>query len=252
MNFADQEEIAERQKKRNRKRQSTLIWNIFTAVFIIASVIAVSYFAVLFANPGTLLNPFPPPTLPALIQLPTSTPTIVKLPATWTPSPTNTSAPTASPTQMEVTVTLPPGTTATPYTVDNNAKNPFASKGQPATFANTLYHSNSDCNWQGIAGQVWDIQGRPLVGYILHLTGSYNGKSLDQKRTLSGGAQAYYGDSGYEFVLEIGSPPIDSTGLISIQLEDQSGSIVLSNKVTLNTYADCSKNLVMVNFQQVR
>jgi hypothetical protein len=87
-----------------------------------------------------------------------------------------------------------------------------------------------------------------LVGYRVHLLGYYDGKSVDQT-TLSGGAQAWYGESGYEFVL--GDTPVDSTGQLSIQLDDQS-FLAISNKVLVNTYADCSKNLILVNFQQVR
>jgi hypothetical protein len=248
MNFADQEEIAERQNNRRRKRQHTLLWNTLTAIFIIGSVLAAIYFVLLFADPTTKLNPYPPPTLPALVQLPTSTPTLVMMPATWTPQPTATVLPTITPQPLDLTSTLPQDVTPTVYSTDNNSKYPFASKGDPAAFANTTYHPNSDCNWQGIAGQVWDIQGRPLIGYRVHLQGYYNSKTIDLT-TLSGGAQAWYGESGFEFVL--GNTPVDSTNQLTIQLEDQS-YMAISNKVTLNTYSDCAKNLVMVNFQQVR
>jgi len=247
MNFADQEEIAERQKNRRRKRQSNLLWNTLTAILIIGCVLAAGYFAILFANPASSLNPFPPPTLPAVIQLSTSTPTLVRLPATWTPVPTDTLAPTSAPT-LEATVTLPGGATPAPSATVNNSEHPFNSKGDPAAFANTTYHPNSDCHWQGIAGQVWNIQGSPLVGIRIHLQGYYNNKTVDMT-TLSGRAQAWYGESGFEFVL--GDTPIDSTNQLTIQLEDQS-YMAISNKVALSTYSACDKNLVLVNFQQVR
>lgn len=249
MNFADQEEIDERLKHRNRKRQNNLIWNILTVIFIIISVAAIGYFGLLFADPATPLNPFPPPTMPALIQLPTSTPMAVKLPPTWTPTIVVTTEPTATNTpQIELTQTPTEGATPTALATTNNAKYPFASKGEPAAMANTVFHPDKNCNWQGIAGQVWDIQGRALVGYRVHLQGFYNGKNIDLT-TLSGGAQAWYGESGYEFVL--GNKPIDSTQRLTIQLEDQS-YMIISNQVVLDTYSDCSKNLVLVNFQQVR
>jgi hypothetical protein len=252
MNFADQEEIDERQKHRRHKRQNNLIWNVLTAIFIIISLIAISYFGLLFADPKTSLNPFPPPTIPALIQLPTNTPTVIQMPATWTLTATATSVPTSTPTQVEVTGTGTGTGTAesnpTPLATVNNSKYPFASKGDPAAMANTVFHHDKDCNWQGIAGQVWDIQGNALVGYRVHLQGFYNGKNIDLT-TLSGGAQYWYGSGGYEFV--IGDKAIDSTGQLSIQMEDQS-YMLISNKVVLNTYSDCTKNLIMVNFQQVR
>ena len=249
MNFADQEEIDERQKQRNRKRQNTMVWNILTAVFVVASVFAVIYFVLLFANPANALNPYPPPTLPALIQIPTSTPTLVQLPPTWTPTAISTHEPTITPIPVQDTDTPSVGITSTPYaTADNSAKYPFASKGAPSAVANTVFHPDKDCKWQGIAGQVWDIQGRPLIGYRVHLWGYYNGKNVDLT-TLSGGAQAWYGESGYEFV--IGNSPLDSTGNLSIELEDQS-YMAISNKVTVDTYSACDKNLVLVNFQQVK
>lgn len=247
MNFADQEEIAERQNKRSRKRRNNSVWNVLSVIFITASVVAVVYFGLLFVNPSSGLNPFPPPTLPALVQIPTETPTAVKLPPTWTPVATNTALPSATPT-LSSTNTLPQGNTPTPFTTASNSKFSFAIKGDPSAVANTVFHPDQNCNWQGIAGQVWDIQGRALIGMRIHLQGYYNGKSID-RTTLSGGAQAWYGESGYEFVL--GTTPIDSTGQLNIQLEDQS-FMALSDKVVVNTYADCSKNLILVNFQQVR
>lgn len=250
MNFADQEEIAERQKRRQHKRQSDMVWNVLTAIFIIASLAAIAFFGILFADSSAAINPFPPPTLPALVQLPTSTPTLVMLPATWTPTVTAPVPPTQTPSPFVPTETVVAAGTvaATTQATANNSLYPFASKGDPSAVANTVFHPDSDCNWQGIAGQVWDIQGRPLVGYRVHLTGYYNGKSIDQT-TLSGGAQAWYGESGYEFVL--GNTPVDSTGQLSIQLDDQS-FMAISNSVVVNTYSDCNKNLVLVNFQQVR
>jgi hypothetical protein len=246
MNFADQEEIAERQKQRRKKTQRNQIWDILSIFFLIATVVAICYFAILFANPASSVNPFPPPTLPALIQIPTSTPTPVRLPPTWTPAPTNTPTLAPSPTSE---ITLPADTGSAPQpTSDQTAKYPFAIKGDPVAMANTVFHSDLNCNWQGVAGQVLSIQGSHMVGYRVHLQGYYNGKTIDLT-TLSGGAQAWYGESGYEF--KIGDTPIDSTAKLTLQLEDQSG-MAISDKVVLNTYSDCNKNLVLVYFQQVK
>lgn len=247
MNFADQEEIAERQKRRGQKRRNDVVWNSLTALFLIASFAAVGYFLVLFSNPAASLNPFPPPTLPALVQLPTSTPTLVLLPATWTPTVTSTLTP--APTVAESTVTLPAGETPTLIATDPNAKYPFAPKSDPVPMANTVFHPNGNCNWQGVAGQVVDIQGRPILGLMVHLQGYYNGKTIEQT-TLSGGAQEWYGKSGYEFILSE-TTPIESQGQLFVQLTDQS-YMPVSNKVVFNTYASCEKNLILINFQQVR
>ena len=66
---------------------------------------------------------------------------------------------------------------------------------------------------------------------------------------LTGLAAEYYGESGFEF--QLGTTPIDSTALLAIQLEDQS-FLPISEQIILDTYKDCTKNLVLVNFKQVR
>jgi hypothetical protein len=52
-----------------------------TAVILLVLVIAI------FNNPDSGINPFPFPTLPATIAVPSPTPTLLQLPPTWTPTP---------------------------------------------------------------------------------------------------------------------------------------------------------------------
>jgi len=252
MNFADQEEIAESQRNRHRKRQHTMVWNILTAIFIIASIFAVGYFAILFSDPATSLNPYPPPTLPVLIQLPTSTPTLVELPATWTPTATATLTatplPPATDTPVVIDLTTLQASPSIPSPTGSSSKYLFIAQGGPIARPNTDFHPDLDCHWQGIAGTVKTVQGTDLIQYKVELQGTYNGKSIETT-TLSGAASLWYGPSGYEFSL--GNTPIDSIGQLTVQLEDQSG-LALSDKIVLNTYSDCNKNLILVNFQAVR
>ena len=63
------------------------------------------------------------------------------------------------------------------------------------------------------------------------------------------GVALNYGRSGYEFTLA--DHPIASKQSAWVQLLDQS-NLPLSPKVYFNTYEDCSKNLIIVNFKQVR
>jgi hypothetical protein len=56
-----------------------------------------------------------------------------------------------------------------------------------------------------------------------------------------------YGQSGYEFFL--GAVPISSDGLLYIQILDQAG-LPLSDNVYIDTFNDCSKNLVLVRFRK--
>ncbi len=248
MNFADQEEIALRKKSRIKKRRSDILWNSLTAIFILATVGAVGLMMVLFSNPASSINPFPPPTLPALIQIPTATLTPIITPSISTP--TSTISVTEMPTNSEGTPMITQQTPFNPATETPSGDYLFAVKGSPVGMTNTTFHPTMDCNWQGVAGKVTDIQGKPVSNLAIHLTGTYNGKAVDQT-TLSGGAAKWIGEGGYEIVLQVGSAPIDSTGLLIIQIEDSS-YIPLSAPITFDTYADCGKNLILINFQQMR
>ena len=58
-----------------------------------------------------------------------------------------------------------------------------------------------------------------------------------------------YGPGSYEFVL--GDQPVDSTQALWVQLFDQA-MLPLSDQVYFDTFADCDKNLILINFNQVR
>ncbi len=251
MNFADQEEIAERRKSRGKRCRNNIVWNSLTALVILASLTAVGYFILLFSNPASSLNPFPPPTMPVPIQIPTATMTPILPTATLTPVAVITETPLAAggetnpPPEYSATIEISPSaTTYSPIYL-------FAVKGSPVGMPNTTFHPSLDCNWQGVAGKVTDLQGKPVDNLYIRLTGTYNGQAVD-KATLSGGAKYNIGDGGYEIVLEIGSPPIASTGQLTIQLMDSSTEIPLSAPITFDTYSECDKNLILINFQQAQ
>jgi hypothetical protein len=111
----------------------------------------------------------------------------------------------------------------------------------------TLFKPNYGCNWIGVAGQVFDLQGRPVMGVRVWLRGTYDGKRVDLlSLTLE---SSPYGPSGFEFTL--GETPLNSTGQLSIQLLDQA-NIPISDRVYFDTFEDCQKNLILINFKQIR
>lgn len=247
MNFADQEEITERLERRRKRTRRDTLWNVFTGFILFVAAVVLGYLALIFLDPSLPLNPFPPPTMPALAGSTLPTPTLYVLPATQTatalpsttqvpPTATSTNAPTVVPTMPQA------------ITSDPNAQYPFVLKSNPTAMSNLVFHPESNCSWQGVAGQVVDLQGRPVEGLSVHLTGTYNGRPVDMT-TLTGGAAAWYGESGFEFI--IGTTPIASSGQLSIQLADQ-GMVAVSASVLFDTYSECDKNLVLVNFRQVR
>lgn len=161
---------------------------------------------------------------------------------TITPQPTatqeNTPTQTATPTN---TPTAKPTATAT---VDNDL---FAiQKGSPV-FTTNFAHPDAACNWQGVAGQMLSKTGAPLQNYILKLTGTYNGAPINQI-VLSGlVTNEPYGPGSFEFVL--GSTPIDSVSMMTIQIFSPTYVEVMGPE-SISTFASCSKNLQIINFQQ--
>lgn len=124
---------------------------------------------------------------------------------------------------------------------------PFILLGEPEWMSSALIRPGLGCEWLIIAGQVWDLQDAPLRGLTLHLYGELAGYTID--RFAQTGSAADYGQSGYEFTLE--NLVVDSQESLFIQLIDANG-IPLSHPYAIETFNDCQKNLILVNFKQVR
>ncbi len=252
MRFADHDEIESRVKRRARQRRRDITWNLLTGLVILASLSMIGLFVILFSNPHVALNPFPPPTMPVLALVPAGTATPARLPATWTPTARPTETPIPTLTAAPVTPTVEATVTDEPlpiFTEDpGDSDLPYAIEGVPAAMANTVFHPGDDCDWQGVAGRVVDLQGRPVVGLLVKLTGLYDGRTVDMN-TLTGGAAAWYGESGYEFIL--GNRPVSTNATLAVQLVDQA-LMPISSRVIFSTYATCDKNLIIINFKQVR
>lgn len=242
------------QTKPTRKFLS-ILWNLLTVLVLLTVLCVVAVFLVIFINPSSGLNPYPPATLPATIALPTVTPTPRQvLPPTWTP--TVTSEPTQTYTPRP-TATLPP--TATPFTIitptftptttQTSEGMPFAvGQGSPIAISSLPFHPDEACNWMGVAGQVLDMSGAPVSTGVQIWLGGVLGGTLREIPSLTGTARQY-GEAGYEIYLA--DHPIASNGTLWVQLLDQAG-LPMSEKVFFDTYNDCEKNLVFINFKQVR
>ncbi|HPC06688.1 MAG TPA: NBR1-Ig-like domain-containing protein [Anaerolineaceae bacterium] len=59
-------------------------WDILAILGVLALLAVAAGLAVVFLNPQSALNPFPPATLPARVVIPSETPTMQQLPPTWT------------------------------------------------------------------------------------------------------------------------------------------------------------------------
>jgi hypothetical protein len=124
---------------------------------------------------------------------------------------------------------------------------PFLLANGGPQYIPNLYHPDAGCNWLGLAGQVFDMSGAPLKQQLVEVGGRLGGEDISMI-TLTGLA-TNYGEAGYEFVLS--EQPVASLRALWVQLIDQAG-LPLSEKHYFDTYEDCERNLILINFRQVR
>lgn len=240
---------------RHRVRQQDLKWNVMTVLVWLLMAFSVMAFVSIYTNPYSALNPFQPgaPTLVAAVVIPTATeqvtadpnqPTIlapVAITSTVeppTPTPTVTATVTPIPTE-----TATPGPSPTPTI---HSLYPFIQRGETKSIDGATFHSSDEC-YLWVAGQAYDLQGAPMVGITVMLGGTLDYKYINQL-SLTGTA-LQYGQAGYEFI--IAEHPVKSKEAVWVQLFDQA-MIPLSNRIPFDTYDDCSQNLILINFRQVR
>jgi hypothetical protein len=246
-------DVADAQQAPSSRRSSAVVWNVLTILVLLITLCLAAVIMMLFINPNSSFNPFPPPTEIVILPTPTPshTPRVVFQPS-WTPTlttaveeiPTNTPRPSATPFMTETPfgmASLTPTRTFTPAPYN------FAiQQGSPVAIPNVFY-LDLGCNWSGVGGQVLDMSGGPVVGLTVRLKGTVSGQPVDLT-TLTGVNQAY-GDGGFEF--KIADAPVDSTGTLYIQLFDQA-DLPMSDTIYFDTFNDCQKNLIVINIVQVK
>lgn len=242
------------QKKRTNPKAGNkdFIWNFLTVLLIIITLCIILFVALLFHDPTLPINPFPKPTLPVQLVLPTSTPTLYRLPATWTPEFTQTTIPTK--TQSPFSQAFTPTETSefnidTPAAVDvqSTPAYPFALQSDPSAINAEVLYPERACRWMGVGGQVLDLQGRPLTGMTIQVGGVLENVAVNQ--TSLTGLALKYGEAGYEF--ELAKMPTASEKTLWLRMIDQA-NLPLSPRIYFNTTATCDKNLVIINFKQIR
>jgi hypothetical protein len=186
------------------------------------------------------------PTTSSPTGTPTKTPTLVPTSATPTRIPT-----TATPTRVPTTATptrIPPTATSTsiPPTATPTPQYAFAVQpGSPALLPN-FANTSAGCSWQGIAGQVFNADGLPVLNLVVKAGGTWNGAAVNLLGMT--GTSTAYGEGGFE--LTLGTKAVNSTNTVYVQIYDLA-SKPLTDKVYISTSSDCSKNLTLVNFKAV-
>lgn len=216
-------------------------------LFALLSCGAIGYFAYVWQNPYSSLNPLSPPLLPPAVvsetPLPTATATATATPtarpsATFTPLPVEsigTNAPIAATLGTpDLTLTLLAGTpSATP------PPPPFALLRTGIVF---VTHAGVEgCDYSGIAGSVLDFDGQPLNGYTVWITG----EEIDSRLTT--GSSNLYGAGG--FLLQVGDTP--EVRPYAAQVLAADGVTPLSEPVTFLSRDVCEYNVALVRFVQV-
>jgi len=226
-----------------------LILNGLTIIVLLATVYVGFRFATILLNPQSSSNPFPPPTLPATLgpPTPTNTPAIrlpTEIPLTSTPRPLPTIVPSATET---------PEATATPeFTVTPDGSPAVTPEGDAQfelqTGSPTYIPDERGCEHMGVGGKVYDLQGAPIVGLAVRVSGELAGTPIGPLDTLTGSAADRFGFGGYYF--ELSDTPTASEDTILLQVLDASSGLELSEQVSLTTFDTCEQNLVFVNWAQ--
>jgi len=240
--------------KKSKQRSLDGLWNFMSLITLLILFGVISILVTLYLNPYADFNPFPPIDLPEAIVLPTPTEIPVNLPdlSTEIPEEETENTPIVLPTAT-AEIVFQEGTPVAEETPMAPTETPFVGyysfkiQNEANAINGEIFKPDLGCGWAGVAGQVFDLQGRPVKGIRVWLRGSLNGYQVDMLGlTLD---SSPYGPSGFEFTLA--DSPVASSGKLYVQLLDQAG-IPISDKVYFDTYADCEKNLILINFKQVR
>ncbi len=116
--------------------------------------------------------------------------------------------------------------------------------GTPLGMENFL-HPSLACNWMGVAGQVFDINGQPQTGFVVQVGGELEGSNI-LLLAITGGNTSV-GVGGFEIVLT--DHVVASSHKLWIQLFNLDGKS-LSDKVYFETYNDCDENLIVINLTE--
>jgi hypothetical protein len=177
--------------------------------------------------------------LPETIEPPGTGETQTTIP-TATLLATVTSIPTELPTALP-TGTSTPQFTTTPF--------PFILQlGTPAYIEN-FAHPFEGCDWLGIAGQIFDWDGTPLMNKVVMVTGGIEGKAVEIIGVTGVPEADIYGPGGFE--IQIADHVFASEKALAIQVFDLDG-IPITGSVLFDTFTDCGKNLIIINFQSAK
>jgi len=241
---------------RRGPRPGVIMLNLLTALMVLSTLCVGGAYVLLFLNPQSEFNPWPPATFAPTLGPPTATATPqIYLPPTWTPTAPITVQPTATPVPPpSATPVTPPATPeAILPTSTTDSSTAFASfEVQPSTPIGMVAWFNlpsPGCSYMGVGGQVFDFQGAPRNGLIVRIGGMMEANSIEAIDAVTR-ADSPLGPGGYLF--DLATKPIASDKTLWLQLFDPESGEPLSESLYLTTYDQCEANLVLVNWRQMK
>ena len=222
----DEFDFNEEQTKKGFRFGPALL-NCGTLLLFIGALLVGGLFILIFLDPQSEINPFPP-ALAAATQPVNGTPT-----ATEEISSTPAATPTAT--------AEPPSPTPTAEEVGEFFG---IQEGSPIAMDSSVFHPELGCDFMGVAGQAFNLDGAPIADLSVHVSGTLGTESVD-KLGLTGAATQYGAGEYYE--VQLANQPVASESTLQVTLLDASGQAV-SDAFSFNTTASCQENLVMINF----
>jgi len=163
--------------------------------------------------------------------------------ATLKPKMTSTPKVTATPSDTPTaTATERPAATYTPTAVPYSLQlmNPF--------YLKNFTHDDLGCDWLGVAGQIFNFEGKVQKNIVIRAGGEINGVPVIEEMVMplaEPDTDLAYGPGGFE--LTLANSLADTESEVWIQLFHLNGDPI-SDKYFLTTYNDCQKNLILLNF----
>ena len=199
---------------------------------------------------NTRLPSVTPSPSPTWTSTPTQTATVTNTPLpTSTATITSTATPSSTFTQT-FTPTIPPTITLTPTATGPTATPPPTSAPFPFEVPvlngglRVRQEPNNNCNYQGFAGNAFDLFNAPVNGLQVVVTGA----GLPQSGAVaSSGSNNNFGPGGWEVVVSNNLNTFEYT----LQLRGVDGT-ALSAPIDFTFTGNCQQNQVLIRFQQIK
>jgi len=228
------------------RRKSSGVWNCLTLLVLASLIPLFLATSIIFINPHSPINPFPPPKMPAIAEFgqPTQAPDFFSTQDNNLSATVLSSEPDNSIITPKPDVTIPALVVPPEPAVDF----PFSVLNAPAAInGGLIVADHGNCQWMGVGGQVVSLDGKPITAIKVQLGGILNDKEVNL--TSLSGTSLQYGPAGFEFTLS--ERPVESNKTLWVRLLSDNDR-PLSDRVFFNTYGSCDRNLVVINFKQIK